>query len=456
MGAPSGISSREEDGDITIVVSWFQGMGIAGLLGALVMALPSAVFFVGGEEVIIALGLALPALLLLWWSLAATLNRTTITFGKELSSGHGPIPWPHGFRASIDRVQRVELRERRFVRHGRVVRVQYDSVAIVDGAPHRLAPGIMDRARHEYIVTAIASRLAELRGPAAQPGAPAPARAAVPAAPAANGPVERALAELRGAGARDVDGLEALLRRLAPHLAPPFRISIEDVSPYPFVHATLPPEGKPAFGALHLAHRPDDFRKRIWVRHMEQLMPLLQRGTRLSVSIGLRGGGTGPVNAIETDVDGSLDAALALAPMLEAGAIQMLRAAFDSLGVPPIAIESRLAPPGLLTATFWASPAPGALDRTGAILGVLPSQLSSLVDALARGLRPTRVGVVTAADKILPELVVEMEGEASTLRAHAGKLGPAAALLRDGARAKLQIRYHAEGAPLVAVEREIS
>ncbi len=171
-GQPPGVTVEEtesSDGSRLLVVrvAWFQAMGVVGLLASLVMALPAVVLGLGGEDAGMALIAAVPAALLLYWSLATVLNRATITLtDRWLTVRSGPIPWPHGFEAGIDRIERVELREIRAVRRGRTYVRGYDSVAIVNGLPQRLAPGVTDRARHTFVVETLTAAIAKHRAAA--------------------------------------------------------------------------------------------------------------------------------------------------------------------------------------------------------------------------------------------------------------------------------------------------
>ncbi len=94
---------------------WFQGMAVAGIFAALVMALPAVVLSLGGEPGM-ALVPAVPACALLYWSLANVLNRTRIVYGSSLSVTHAPLPWPGTFEARSEEVGAFELREVRFRR----------------------------------------------------------------------------------------------------------------------------------------------------------------------------------------------------------------------------------------------------------------------------------------------------------------------------------------------------
>lgn len=74
-------------------MTWFQGMSIFGIFGSLLMALPAAIFWIGGESPGAAFLLSIPPFGLLYWSLAALLNRTKVTVSNGmLSSRAGPIP----------------------------------------------------------------------------------------------------------------------------------------------------------------------------------------------------------------------------------------------------------------------------------------------------------------------------------------------------------------------------
>jgi len=479
-GEPPGVTVEETaaaDGSRMLVVrvTWFQAMGVVGLLASLAMALPAVALGVGGEDGGMALIAAVPAALLFYWSLATVLNHATITLtDRWLTVRSGPIPWPHGFETALDRIERIELRELRAVRRGRTFVRGYDSVAIVRGLPERLSPGVTDRPRHTFVVETLTAAIAKRRAAAApaSPGSAAPIPSATPQttatqsattqptagarAPSENTAVlDRTVALLRPAGAADLDRFEALVRPLVPELAAPFCVALLDASPHPHLRATLPDSGKPAFGKLHLAHRPDDFRNRIWVRHMDQLLPLMQLGSPLRLRVGLRGGTTMPVTGLETRVDRDLAAAIALQPHLQAGAIAKLHEAFAGLSDRVVAIESRFDPPGLLMSLFWTTASVEVLDAAGARVGVIASHRQKLADALARGLVPTRVGVCAVQDGLLPELVIETVGEAGALASLVEAPGPAGKLLATPGLVTLRVRYHAETEPLVSVEREV-
>lgn len=422
-------------------VSWFQGVGVLGVVFSLIMALPAAVFWISGEDSTVAFALSVPPLGLLYWSLAAIFNRTTVTVSGDTLSAHaGPIPWPHGFDAPLDRVEGISLQEIRRVRNGRTVGARHDAIALVGGVPQRLIPGVSDGARHRFLVGVLPALIAARRAGAGR---------AVTSAP-----IDRAIHALAAADTLDAPRLAETVQRLE-HLEPPFAAGI-DSSGNPFVYATLVDEAKPAFGRLHLELRPDDFRKRIWVRHMEQLIPLMQLGTPLRLTVGLRGGTHWPVLGVEAAVDLDLEAALALQPHVGAAALAKLRVVLGQPGMRITAIESRFAPPGLLTSTFHASPPVSQYDGLADRLGVLPSHRQSLRAALASGPEPHRIGVVAVSDAVMPSLVVETRGEARALSGLLGSVGAFAGFVRDAGLVTVSVRYHAETAPLVSVSREIA
>src|SRR5688500_9118913 len=93
--------------------------------------------------------------------------------------------------------------------------------------------------------------------------------------------VRRALDELERAGATDVSRLEPFLRELHAYLVSPIAVAVRAFDPHPQLHAALDASGLTAFERLHVAHRPADFRRRIWTTHWEQIGPL----TRLDASL---------------------------------------------------------------------------------------------------------------------------------------------------------------------------
>ncbi len=169
LDAPPGVHMEErgdaEARELVLVVPWFQWFGVFALLCAIVMALPAAIFWIGGEEPGIALMLSLPPLGALYWSLAVLFNKTTITWSARwLTVKHGPLPWPHGFEAAVDRIDRVTVLPIRRVRRGRVVATRHDAVAIVAGVSHRLVPGVSDRDRLHFVAETLGDALAKGRG----------------------------------------------------------------------------------------------------------------------------------------------------------------------------------------------------------------------------------------------------------------------------------------------------
>ena len=176
------------------------------------------------------------------------------------------------------------------------MRSDWQAVAIVGGTPHRLLQGVSAHAENHWLVGVCQRALVARKGAPAKnppagiaapakvaaaspaPASPAPAKAAPTAAGATAMPaeVEEAFTTLRAAGAQEVERLVGLVRPFASHLRAPISSVLPEATRRPQLRAILPREGQPTFGEQHLAYRPDDFRKRIWVRHIDQVVPLFQ------------------------------------------------------------------------------------------------------------------------------------------------------------------------------------
>ena len=149
---PSRATLEQEQVDglpgVVAKVRWFEGVAVGGFFSGMLMALP-AVLLTSGPWM---MGLALvPVLVILYWTLTGIINRTTIVYGKRLTVRHGPLPLMGTLDVPSDHVTAFELREWR-ARHSRGGSSHWEALAIVDGTPHLLLPGVQAHAENKWLV----------------------------------------------------------------------------------------------------------------------------------------------------------------------------------------------------------------------------------------------------------------------------------------------------------------